>query len=455
MHASRYQEFVNSQLPFVLGLALFACVGLLTEQTFETQRYSNQMTINIDLRNDLYTVREKIDQSLSALVYRSLGLTAYVQAKSGQVDQQEVMAMLAALHANSEHVRNFGLAKGTRIAFVYPEEGNTAALGIDYRDVPVQWPDVLAAINTTDGVLTGPVELMQGGEALIFRMPVRVLDEYWGLLSTVIDLESYLSEIAATRLSSGGSLSIRTVSGDTQTLLYGEGNEFQDPRSQRVDVSVPGGHWELSLSARSDLDAPLISTWRLLGWLLGVLSGVGVTTILYQRRALQRLALVDELTGVANRRQFDLLLERFCDKYNRRNSGYFVVLYLDLDKFKEINDEYGHRAGDHFLIELAKRARVAIRGGDLLARWGGDEFAIILDNPTQSNVTHVVDRVRSLCEQPVHWRNAELKVGASIGVVQYPEDGLTPEELVSAADQKMYADKGFRQQAAEELQAKK
>lgn len=455
MHASRYQEFVNSQLPFVLGLALFACVGLITEQTLETQQYSKQMTINIDLRNDLYTVREKIDQSLSALLHRSLGLTAYVQAKSGQIDQQEVMGLLAALYVNSEHVRNFRLAKGTCVAFVYPEEGNTAVLGIDYRDVPVQWPDVLAAINTTDGVLAGPVDLMQGGEALIFRMPVRVLGEYWGLLSTVIDLESYLSEIAAIRLSAGGSLSIRTVSGDTQKLLYGEGNEFQDPQSQRADVSVPGGRWELALSAKPELDAPLISTWRLMGWLLGLLLGVGVTTILCQRRALQRLALVDELTGVANRRQFDLLLERFCDKYNRRNSGCFVVLYLDLDKFKEINDQYGHRAGDYFLVELAKRTRVAIRGGDLLARWGGDEFAIILDNPTQSNVTDVVDRVRSLCEQPVHWRDAEFKVGASIGVVHYPEDGLTPEELVSAADQKMYADKRFRQQGSEYLGTKK
>jgi len=446
---------MNSQLPFVLGLALFACVGLLTEQTLETQRFSDQMAINIDLRNDLYTVREKIDQSLNSLLFRSLGLTAYVQAKSGQIDQKEVLAMLAAVHANTKHVRNFGLAEGTRIAFVYPEEGNQAALGIDYRDVPAEWPDVLAAINTTDGILSGPVELLQGEAVLIFRMPVRVLGEYWGLLSTVIDVESYLSEIAASRMFADGRLSIRTVSGSSQKVLYGDGLEFQDLHSQRVDVSVPGGHWELALSAKPDPNEPLFSTWRLVGWVLGLALGVGVATILYQRRALQRLALVDELTGVANRRQFDFLLERFCEKYNRRNSGCFAVLYLDLDNFKDINDQYGHRAGDYFLIELAKRARLAIRGGDLLARWGGDEFAIILDNPTQANVTHVVDRVRALCEQPVHWRDADIEVGASIGVVHYPEDGLTPEELLSVADQKMYANKRVRQQAAESLKTKK
>jgi diguanylate cyclase (GGDEF)-like protein len=413
------------------------------------------MAIDIDLRSDLYTVREKIDQSLSALLFRSLGLTAYVQAKSGQIDQKEVTAMFGALYANSEHIRTFGLAEGTRVAFVYPEEGNQAALGIDYRDVPAQWPEVLAAINTTEGVLSGPVELLQGGEALVFRIPVRVLGEYWGLLSTVIDVESYLSEIASGRVFADGRLSIRTVSGNTQKLLYGDGLEFQDLQSQRIDVSVPGGHWELALSAKPDLNSPLVSVRRLFGWVVGLLLGGGVATILYQSRALQRLALVDGLTGIANRRQFDFLLERFCEKYDRRNSGCFAVLYLDLDNFKDINDEYGHRAGDHFLIELAKRARLAIRGGDLLARWGGDEFAIILDNPTHTKVVDVVDRVRSLCEQPVRWRDSDIKVGASIGVVHYPEDGLTPEELVSVADQKMYANKRFRQQAAKEAGIKK
>tara|TARA_R110002072_G_scaffold89232_6_gene200056 strand:+ start:52578 stop:53930 length:1353 start_codon:yes stop_codon:yes gene_type:complete len=448
MIASRYLDFVNRQLPFVLGLGLFVGVGLLTERMLDTQRRSDQMAANMEMRNDLYTVREKIDRTLSTLIFRTLGLTAYIQAKSGDIDEAEMNAMLAALHADSVHIRNFGLAEGTRIAYIFPEKDNQAALGIDYRDLPGQWPDVLAAINSKHGVLAGPVQLIQGGEALIYRSPIRVNGQYWGLLSTVIDLESYLNSVASSRMFAEGNLSIRSVSGDVQLLLYGSGHAFENSRSQRVDVAIPGGRWELALDPKHVSEDPLISTWRLVGWLLGLCLGIGVTTILHQRRALQRLALVDELTGVANRRQFDLFLERFCEKYNRRNSGCFAVLYLDLDNFKEINDKYGHRAGDFFLIELAKRARSAIRGGDLLARWGGDEFAIILDNPTQAKVTHVVDRVRTLCEQPVHWRDADIVVGASIGIVHYPEDGLTPEELVSIADQKMYANKRFRQQAA-------
>ena len=444
---SRYQELFNRQLPIVLGLALFGCIGLVTERTLNTQQQSARMVLNNDLRSDLYTVQEKIDQSLSALIHRKLGLNAYIQAKQGQIDPVEMRAMLAALYDNSHHIRHFGLAKGTELAYVYPLLGNEAALGTDYRDVPDQWPDVLAAMNSETGVLSAPVNLIQGGVAFIFRSPITVNGEYWGLLSTVIDVDSYLKEIATSRMFADGELAIRTVSGSSVGILFGDASVFENAWAQRVDVKVPGGYWELAIASKQEPEYSAFSTSRVLGWILAILLGTGVATILYQRRALQRLALVDELTGVANRRQFDLLLERSCQKYNRRNSGSFVVLYLDLDNFKEINDEFGHRAGDHFLVELAKRAQQAIRGGDLLARWGGDEFAIILDNPTQLNISHVVDRVRSLCEQPVEWKGSSFKVGASIGVVNYPEDGTTPEALVAIADQKMYANKRYRQQA--------
>lgn len=77
----------------------------------------------------------------------------------------------------------------------------------------------------------------------------------------------------------------------------------------------------------------------------------------------------------------------------------------------------------------------------MLARWGGDEFAVIVDNPTETSIERVVDRVRLLAEQPVNWRGEQLQVGASIGLVQYPEDGMTPEDLINDADQKMYSDK--------------
>jgi sensor domain CHASE-containing protein len=285
----RYQEFVSRQLPIVLGLALFGCIGLVTERMLNSQKQSARMAINNDLRSDLYTVREKIDQSLSTVIHRKLGLNAYIQAKQGQIEPAEMSAMLAALYDNSDHIRNFGLAKGTTLAFIYPMLGNEAALGKDYRDVPDQWPDVLAAMNSASGVLSAPVSLIQGGVAFIYRSPIRVDGDYWGLLSTVIDVDSYLQDIATSRMFADGQLAIRTVSGGSVDLLFGEASVFENTWAQRVDVEVPGGYWELAIASKQEPEYPVLSTWRVLGWALAVLLGTGVATILIQRRALQRL----------------------------------------------------------------------------------------------------------------------------------------------------------------------
>ena len=101
--------------------------------------------------------------------------------------------------------------------------------------------------------------------------------------------------------------------------------------------------------------------WCFLGWAFALFMGSALAVILIQRAAMQGLVLVDELIGLANCRQFDLLLERRCQKYHCRDNGGFALLYLDLDRFKAINDSFGHKAGDHFLVEVSRRISQAIR----------------------------------------------------------------------------------------------
>jgi diguanylate cyclase (GGDEF)-like protein len=200
----------------------------------------------------------------------------------------------------------------------------------------------------------------------------------------------------------------------------------------------------LALLPKQDTQDAFTMAWCFLGWAFALFMGSALAVILIQRAAMQGLVLVDELIGFANCRQFDLMLERRCQKYHCRDNGGFALLYLDLDRFKAINDSFGHKAGDHFLVEVSRRISQAIRGGDLPARWGADEFAMIVDNSTEMNITHVMNRVRELTEQPAIWRDQQLKVGASIGIVQYSEDGQTPEALLGAADQSMYHNKRER-----------
>ena len=437
---------VNRRLPVVLGVLLFGVIIWMTELLIQTQQRSNEMSREIDQQTNLFSMRDKVDRSLQSILHLSIGITAYVDAKAGQLEEKEVMELMASLyrHTHSNHVKNFGLIEGTTIRYVYPPEGNEAALGVDLKQVPQQWPAVLTAMNSDDGVLVGPVDLIQGGTGLIFRMPLFVEGKYWGLFNTIIDMESYLEDISTYRGFTAGDFAVRT----SEVLLVGKQEVFDHPLVRYADVAVPGGVWQLGITPAISGDESFTAAWRFLGWAFALFMGFSVAVILIQRGKLQGLALIDELTGAANRRQFDLMLERFCQKYNRRDSGRFALLFLDLDRFKAINDSHGHKAGDYFLVEISRRISHAIRGGDLLARWGGDEFAIIVDNPTDTNIDQIVSRVQELTEQAVIWRDQKLMVGASIGVVHYPEDGETPEELVNAADQYMYKNKRSRDSEA-------
>ena len=156
------------------------------------------------------------------------------------------------------------------------------------------------------------------------------------------------------------------------------------------------------------------------------------------------LATTDELTGLPNRRmlaeQLDLALARA-----RRGGLGVAVLCLDLDRFKEINDSLGHAVGDDLLVEVACRLRAGARETDVVARYGGDEFVILLaDLDVQAApelAATVVGRLRSLLAEPFAIGPVELQVEASIGVALYPFDSRDAKGLLAAADAEMYSGK--------------
>ncbi len=157
---------------------------------------------------------------------------------------------------------------------------------------------------------------------------------------------------------------------------------------------------------------------------------------------------VDLLTNVHNRRSMEERMDALIEEA-RQNAGVFGLIYIDLDRFKPINDRYGHHVGDLFLQEVASRMKKQLRSHDLLARLGGDEFAVLL--PRVSNRTRIEEialRLEHCFKEPFVVEGNTLEGSASFGYSMYPEDGATKESLLSAADAAMYAAKNFRKQAA-------
>ena len=154
-------------------------------------------------------------------------------------------------------------------------------------------------------------------------------------------------------------------------------------------------------------------------------------------REIERLAYYDQLTNIPNRRYFKEFMEE--KTQNKSHVKSFSLLYMDLDGFKGVNDNYGHAAGDQLLKMVAKDIKRGIRTNDFVARLGGDEFAaIILNLHDKKRIEDICEGIYSRVTKKKEIEGNEVSVGISIGVAFYPSDASTIENLIIKADASMY-----------------
>ncbi len=151
----------------------------------------------------------------------------------------------------------------------------------------------------------------------------------------------------------------------------------------------------------------------------------------------------DALTGLANRALFRAVAAHQVELC-KRTGGRFSILFVDLDEFKDVNDDFGHEAGDEVLMSVADRLRDAGRGSDLAARVGGDEFAVLLHDADAAAAAGVAAKLTDLLAAPHETSSRAVHCSASIGAATYPDAGDTPEELLRRADEAMYRVKSGR-----------
>jgi diguanylate cyclase (GGDEF)-like protein len=153
---------------------------------------------------------------------------------------------------------------------------------------------------------------------------------------------------------------------------------------------------------------------------------------------LRNIALHDKLTGLPNRFLLDDRLEQAVYRAGR-NGGRFALLFVDLDRFKPVNDSFGHRIGDELLKSVAQRLKDCVRKGDTVARTGGDEFVIVLNEMGKSaDAASVSGKVLEALTRPFHIEGNELGISCSIGISVFPEDGGDITTLMINADKAMY-----------------
>lgn len=382
-------------------------------------------------------LRTEVDRELNSLLFISNGIASYISVYQNELQPSKIQALLKDLWHRAKHVRNLGVAVNYKLTYVYPEHNNRKILGVDFRDLPQQWPKVKQAVDTKKGVLDGPIQLIQGGRGIVYRYPIFIDNQYWGIISTVIDTDEFLRSAFSNAPKHSQPFAIRTA--DRKEVFYGDPALFSDKATFRQISLVPDGQWEWAIKMPATHAHMQILIFRILSAIISVLLGLLVFYFLKERYRLAEYAMLDSLTHLPNRR---LLNDRMDVAFYaaKRFSKLMAIMAIDVDHFKKINDTYGHDFGDEVLRIVADAISATLRNEDTVSRVGGDEFIVLLKEiSTSKSVVYIAEKLKATFNQPMSVFGQEITVQLSIGIaIFHPEQHSTLKQLCKEADVALY-----------------
>jgi diguanylate cyclase (GGDEF)-like protein len=400
----------------------------------------------------LLTLGARLEGTINSHLVVLQGLKAEI-AINADITQDEVAVLVEEYLQRQESISHIALAPNLIIKYIYPLAGNESALGADYRQIPEQLRSVQKSIDENVMILDGPVKLIQGGRALIARVPVfygKERNQLWGVISGVIDPDALFKRAGIASSMWDLDIAIQGQKNDQGTaIFFGDAAVF-DHDPVIVDVQLPYGQWHLAAGPRNGWqvdDNKVLLFWSL-SLLVSFLFAMGAYLIAFNYR--QKLMAIetanyranyDELTGLSNRSYFTYEFNSSIKEHKRKGQR-FAVFFIDLDYFKEVNDNWGHFAGDELLKQFASRMNYIVRSDNITARLAGDEFVIILHNiESVMQVEILAEKLQSELGEPYHIDGQYLSVTHSLGIAIYPQDGQTLDQLLQNADRAMYAAK--------------
>ncbi|PFG58547.1 diguanylate cyclase (GGDEF)-like protein [Vibrio sp. ES.051] len=436
----------------LLFLTFFAlCVGVI-ELLHRNQQALYQERTQVEAKELLFTLRANLEAALMADMYKISTLATLVALLP---DSQESELTIAAnrILGESEHITVIGIAENDVVNYVFPFEGNERVKGLDYRTVPQQWGQVQKAKEIQGILIAGPITLVQGGSGLIAHVPVfldpPLNNDYWGVINAVIDFDALMRETGVMDFAYRYPLMIRSYDshGTFGDIFFGTKHQAEATYAKAI-VQLPYGGWLMTVSSDTELgtQAPWHQLYlaRTIGYPVVFILSMALIVIYRLYSIADDRALHDELTQLPNRRYFMKYYKlqfEIAKRYKKRYS--FALINIDLDRFKYINDTYGHDAGDKVLIATAERIQSTLRKSDIVARMGGDEFLVMVHNPgTKDNVQFLLQKIRlALCSTPVIYDETLIYLRSSIGYALFDPEMLSPEQMMKIADERMYQQK--------------
>ncbi|MDD9175286.1 sensor domain-containing diguanylate cyclase [Aliivibrio finisterrensis] len=440
----------KSTIIMLLSCCIFVVVWMVEDLHIKQNRYLKNQ-VNSKSKAELATVRATLESFIYSDIYYANSLSTLLTVNpNSTIKQWDLIA--AELYRDSLNIRHLAIAPNDIVKYVYPLKGNVKALGLDFRSVQNQWLTVQKARHLETIFIAGPVDLIQGGSAFIARMPVYsdppYNQDYWGSISIVLDIDGlfYESGIFDLKTKYHFAMRGRDSKGAEGDVFFGNPKIFDNPIITET-VTLPYGGWQMAIKEKKLNE---IYPWyriniiRLVGYSFFVLALLSIAIIFRLYVMATTRSFEDELTQLPNRRYFMYTLNSLFSKSKKQGTP-FTLLNLDLNKFKNINDTYGHAAGDEVLREVAKRIVTALRSNDVVARIGGDEYLVLLPRLHQKkDIYFIIDKIKyEISNEPIVYKDISFNVNATIGYSCFDTKMESLDDLLHKADRSMYFNKRY------------
>lgn len=419
----------------------------------------------------VYDVSAHLSSSMFVLLNLTSGLEAFVTTNPS-FSGQEFGRFATILQNDLNGVISLQLAPDGVVTYLTDLQRNKAALGNNLLTDPARREIAARSIKERSYIIAGPVNLIQGGTAIIARRPIFFSaenddgDYFWGFATVLIDIDALLKDASIAALQDDYEVAIRGRNGlgADGEVFFGNEPVF-DSALAVSDILLPDARWLIAVKAKGPDNSVFIGSdlYWMVSWVIILVSSIVAYRFFDAPRKLKikvdeatdqlskeirirveaekrqrHMAQHDFLTSLPNRLLFDEL-GKLSIASARRESLQLAFLFIDIDDFKEINDSYGHAIGDETLRIIAQRVNERVRSSDIVARFGGDEFMVLLKEKFDvAGAKQVAVEILHSISRPFFVGDHEISVGASIGIAMYPDHGLTVEELLQRADTAMY-----------------
>lgn len=392
-------------IALIISIAVFVLITigliLLFSNYMDQIKEESEYEVTLKYRALIQEIGDFTNRNTSLLS----GFSAFVQIQD-EIDSKEVYDYLDYLlkdHLNE--IRNVGVLVDTTITWTYPLEGNEEAIGVDLSKIPEQAGSIMYVKNNLETQFVGPVDLVQGGVGFIIRIPVLKDEVYWGMVSIVLKAENTFNFID--EFSDFENVEYLITHEEEMTdIIYGDSTIInQAPLKFNLDKTLGG--WTI-YTMPSDgwptFGFIHIQIFIVMMILNGILSRllyswlIKYHNVLEDKVELENKYIHDRFTGIYTREYFNMRVhEAFSETL--RHGEKLSLIYFDLDHFKEVNDTFGHARGDKILLALVDRVNNIIREEDIFARWGGDEFIILLPKTDLEGSRLLSERIKNTIEQ--------------------------------------------------------